>query len=376
MKVAVFGSGSWGVWTALELQSKGVDVTLYDMFGAGNSYSGSGGLTRIIRMVYGNDRIYSELTSKSFSKWDKLSRLVDEELYTETGVLWMLKGEHSKYLDSSKVILEDMGYSLDEISLDASKERFPSINLTDINRVFFESKAGILNASDACKAALYSFIESGGHFVQGKVHVNGDEVILSNTGERIIADKYVFATGSWTRKIFPDLLEKITYVTRQEVFFYKVNNSSLKDVPVWSIIHSDGMDFYGFPPHNDMGIKIAYDMRQEEMDPDTDSRELTWSIEERSRSFASSRFKGLKAPELQDYRVCHYDNSIDGHFIIDFHPTHPDFLVMTGSSGHGFKMGPAIGELAKSMLLQNVKPVETFSFNRFNENTTKKTQYN
>ena len=61
MKIAVIGSGIWGVCTAYHLQKEGLDVDLYDMWGAGNSRSGSGGASRIIRLAYGEDKIYTEL---------------------------------------------------------------------------------------------------------------------------------------------------------------------------------------------------------------------------------------------------------------------------------------------------------------------------
>ena len=53
MKIAVIGSGIWGACTAYHLNKAGADVDLYDMWGAGNSRSGSGGASRIIRLAYG-----------------------------------------------------------------------------------------------------------------------------------------------------------------------------------------------------------------------------------------------------------------------------------------------------------------------------------
>ena len=60
MKVAVIGAGIWGACSAYHLKKEGADVELYDMWGPGNARSGSGGASRIIRLTYGNDKIYTE----------------------------------------------------------------------------------------------------------------------------------------------------------------------------------------------------------------------------------------------------------------------------------------------------------------------------
>ena len=90
MKIVVIGSGIWGACTAYSLRKAGAEVELYDMWGPGNSKSGSGGASRIIRLTYGKDQIYSELTNSSFSFWESLSNKHGKELYIENGMLWLI----------------------------------------------------------------------------------------------------------------------------------------------------------------------------------------------------------------------------------------------------------------------------------------------
>ena len=40
-----------------------------------------------------------------------------------------------------------------------------------------------------------------------------------------------------------------------------------------------------------------------------------------------------------------YTDTLDGHFWIDRHPEIKGLTVGSGGSGHGFKMGPVVGEM-------------------------------
>jgi glycine/D-amino acid oxidase-like deaminating enzyme len=61
--VAVIGAGVFGAWTAWHLARAGKSVLLADAWGPGHSRSSSGGETRIIRLGYGADEIYTRMTN-------------------------------------------------------------------------------------------------------------------------------------------------------------------------------------------------------------------------------------------------------------------------------------------------------------------------
>ena len=117
MKVAVVGSGIWGACSAYQLNKAGVDVELYDMWGAGNSRSGSGGASRIIRLAYGDDKIYTELTNNSFNFWEELSNESERKLYDECGMLWLVSQDDNSYITKSKKHIESVGHNLSLIHI-------------------------------------------------------------------------------------------------------------------------------------------------------------------------------------------------------------------------------------------------------------------
>ena len=71
LHVAVVGAGAFGGWTALALLGRGARVTLFDAWGPGNSRASSGGESRVIRGMYGPDRLYTEWVAYSLEVWQE-----------------------------------------------------------------------------------------------------------------------------------------------------------------------------------------------------------------------------------------------------------------------------------------------------------------
>src|SRR5258708_28383950 len=81
--VVVVGAGAFGAWTAWHLKQRGARVLLLDQHGAGNSRSSSGDESRLIRMSYGADEIYTRASMRSLELWKQ----VCPALFKNTGVL-------------------------------------------------------------------------------------------------------------------------------------------------------------------------------------------------------------------------------------------------------------------------------------------------
>jgi glycine/D-amino acid oxidase-like deaminating enzyme len=381
MKVAVIGAGIWGASSALALQKKGHEVVLIDMWGPANVRSGSGGASRIIRLGYGDDSIYIDLTARSFTLWADILRDGNEDLYQETGLLWLFPQGQADYVVASQNHMVKLGYELVELDLSPARAKYPQISFENISRVFYEPKAGILAASKCCELTTELFIKAGGRYLSGMVTLSGEasEHIKVN-GETLDCDKFIFATGPWTRKLFPGILADCTYVSKQEVYHFSVPGDNMAHFdatvfPTWLEYDPDSPLYYGMPMHMGKGFKIAYDDRSVHFDPDVDDRLINPSQLNRARSFLARRFPALADAPVSYTEVCQYDNSLDGHFIIDQHPTNARFLLMCGSSGHGFKMAPALGELVADHITSEQPLPPEFSLNRFAKPIVKQSQF-
>ena len=89
--VAVIGAGAFGCWSAWHLSRAGASVLLLDAWGPGHSRSSSGGESRIIRMGYGADEIYTRMAMRSLQQWRELFDRAGQTLFHQTGVIWMAR---------------------------------------------------------------------------------------------------------------------------------------------------------------------------------------------------------------------------------------------------------------------------------------------
>src|SRR5215470_18307718 len=107
--VAVIGAGVFGAWTALHLARRGKRVILLEAYGPGHSRSSSGDESRIIRMGYGKDEIYTRWSHRSLGQWKELFAATrNEALFQQTGVLW-LAGENETRINETRATLKKCG---------------------------------------------------------------------------------------------------------------------------------------------------------------------------------------------------------------------------------------------------------------------------
>ena len=96
--VAVIGAGVFGAWTAWHLAKCGQKVALIDAYGPANARASSGGETRIIRMGYGADELYTRWAKQSLAQWKAFFTATRQALFLETGVLWMAGKDDARLL--------------------------------------------------------------------------------------------------------------------------------------------------------------------------------------------------------------------------------------------------------------------------------------
>lgn len=370
LRVAVVGAGAFGGWTALHLRRSGAEVTLLDAWGPGNARASSGGETRVIRTIYGPTQKYVEMAARALALWSAWDRTAARPVYRRTGVLWMT-GHDDSYVQQSLPFLRQVGLEYEELDPQTAAKRWPQINFGGITRVCLEHEGGYLLARLACDEIARELVRIGGAYRQSAVvSIKGDgrrPHVRLNDGTTLTADRFVFACGPWLGRLFPDVIGSRVTPTRQEVFYLGTpagdDRFSDSRTPVW--VDAGERLIYGIPGNLHRGFKVADDTRGPEFDPTDGDRKPSPDLERAVRTFVHRRFPALRDAPVLGSEVCQYENSPDGHFIIDRHPSMSDVWIAGGGSGHGYKMGPAIGEILSKQVLEDAAPDPFFALSRF-----------
>jgi sarcosine oxidase len=366
----VVGAGAFGGWTALALRRAGLRVTLVDAWGAGNSRASSGGETRVIRGVYNGSALYTQMAARSLRLWRSAEREFGQRLFHKTGALWMCADDDA-YVRKSIEPMRAAKLPLEALSLDDARRRFPHMGFDDVRTAYFEPEAGYLSARVACEVVRAHAVTEGVTYRSAWVRpgeVRGGHLVdvQSSDGTRITADHFVFACGPWMGTVFPDVVGRRIVATRQEVFFFGTPAGDSRydpgATPVW--VHIGKRLVYGVPNHERRGVKVADDTAGDEVDPSRLERVPSAEGLARAREIIGARFPALKDAPLVESRVCQYEASSDGDYLIDRHPGLSNTWLVGGGSGHGFKMGPAIGEHVAALVTGKAQPHREFAYAR------------
>ena len=366
--VVVVGAGVFGSWTAHHLQNAGHRVTLIDAWGASHSRASSGGESRLTRAGYGRDAVYTRFAWDSLPQWQALSAVSGLPILIQNGVVFF-SGIEDDYFRGSIDVHRQLGLPIERMDRAQLQSRFPMIDFSGIEVGLFEPRFGALMARRSVQTLVDRFVRAGGEYRIGAalpVRAAGSSLtsVKLRSGEELSADRFVFALGPWLPKIFPDVLGKKIFATRQEVFYFATPPGSRDYLPArmpgWADFNA-GDIFYGFPDLESRGVKFANDKHGVPVDPDTQDRRPTQAAIDEIVAFRDRRFPGLRGAQLIGAEVCQYENSSNGDFLIDMHPSLSNVLLVGGGSGHGFKHGPEVGRYAAARLFDAAKVEPRFS---------------
>lgn len=361
--VIVVGAGVFGAWTATYLRRAGKSVLLVDEMGPGNARASSGGESRMIRSAYGRDAIYTRMARASLLQWRALSRELSLPVFHKTGVLFFFE-QMVDYARDSIAVHQELRLPLEQLDQATMQHRFPAIDFTGVQFGLFEPDFGALMARRGVIEAVRRFVMEGGAYQLARATPGPDGHTVLLNGRREHADAIVYACGPWLPKLFPDVLGQHIFVTRQEVAFIAPPDGDARfeeaQLPGWADF-TGGDLYYGFPNLESRGFKIACDTHGAEFDPDTGDRDISEEGKTLLRAFAERRFPALRGRPFTEFRVCQYENSSNGDFMIDRHPMLDGAFLVGAGSGHGFKHGPEVGRITSELVLGTGTPDPRFS---------------
>jgi sarcosine oxidase len=168
------------------------------------------------------------------------------------------------------------------------------------------------------------------------------------------ADWLVLAAGGWSGKLLHDIELPLT-VERQAVFW--LDPQGERDLyergrfPIYAYEYKPGSICYGFP-RLPRGVKASVMHNGETSDdPATIRRTIDDGDVKPLRAALRPVLPELSAALIREAGTCLFTNTPDHDFIVDFHPLHPQVLISSPCSGHGFKFASVMGEIQAELLM-------------------------
>ena len=355
--VAVVGAGVFGVWIAERLTRAGASVALIDQYGVGHARASSGGETRVTRYSYGGDPLYAEMARESLLAWKELSARAPTPLFYNAGVLWFSPAGDD-YMAKSVAYLAQTNTPHRKMDRRALERTYPQMRFFDGEAGFLEEETGALVAGRgvqtvAAAAKIPVAVAKAG---PPKKSHGAFEPAPGVTAKRL-----VYACGPWLPRVFPKLLSAKIAATRQEVLHFGPAAGDARFappmLPVWADFNAGDL-VYGIPDLEGQGFKFCFGGVGVEIDPDTEDRRVAPETIAKARAYLARRFPDLKDAPLVHSRVCQYENSWNSDLVLDRHPEIEDVWIAGGGSGHGFKLGPAVGRYLAERIADPSKPAE------------------
>ncbi|MFZ0668408.1 MAG: FAD-dependent oxidoreductase [Acidimicrobiales bacterium] len=368
VEFAVIGGGLVGVSVTRALALRGHEVVLLEQSTVGNERAGSKGTTRIFRFGY-DDPLYVSMAMASKPMWRELETESGRTLLTDTGQM-----SFGPDLDLLKAAMAAAGAPFEEIDLAEVRTRAPGLNVADpvgdpaagesATTVVFEPESGVLAADQCLRALRQSALSAGASIREGSRVVSisehservqlwaesGGDVHDESGGDidEISASCVIACPGPWTAGLLATIGIGLRLVaTLEQAVHLSPITGKWSDVPVF--IERQSPWVYGLPaasPGSGL-LKVALHHAGPIADPDRtpldpDPRLIAVIADHAARLLPSYHHEPVSTER------CFYDTTPDEDFVLD---RIGRVVIGAGTSGHGFKFGPLLGEMLADLAL-------------------------
>jgi sarcosine oxidase len=369
----VVGLGAMGSAVSYQLATHGFKILGLEQFSLNHTNGSSHGKTRIIRTAYFEHPAYVPLVQRAFELWLQLQSESGERLIEMTGGL-MFGLPESALVSGAIASAKQHNLAFETLASNQVRDRFPMFEPHADEVAVYEKKAGMLFPEMCIQTHAKLTEKSGGtlHYDEPVTRwkAGREGVAITTTKGSYTAKFVIFASGPWITELVPDAGLPLQ-CERQTVFWFEPKGSNALfrpgRMPVFMWQTKDSSYFYGLPDIGD-GVKAARHHGGELTLPSQVRRVVTEQDEAPVKNFLTDRIP-MAAGIRKSSSTCLYTNTPDSHFIIDFHPLHPNVVITSPCSGHGFKFSSVIGELVREMIETGgtALDVSLFTINRFNK---------
>lgn len=354
-RIAVVGTGTAGSMALWALARRGVPAVGFDAYAPGHDRGAAGGESRIFRTAYKEGPAYVPLLQRAHELWRELERTASVPLLTLSGGLTIGAADDP---DVRTVIECAEKFDLDHEVLgpDEAARRYPEHPVRDGEVAVLDQVAGVLRPEPAVLAAATTAERLGATVRRySPVHAvtpRDDGVAVRTDDGEDTFDHVVLAPGAWapTHALLGYVPLEAHQITTCWFPAREPERYALDRMPI--VIRCGAPGFSCFPAVDGVSIKVSvhHGERPRIRTPDYLPRSAGADILQAARDTVRELMPGLHPDPIRigTYADCF---TPDHHGLVGPLPNHRNVTVLGGFSGHGFKLSPAIGEVAAQLVL-------------------------
>lgn len=370
-EVVIIGGGVIGASIIFHLAEAGLtDVVLLEknQLAAGSTALSAGGF----RMQF-SDAINIALAQRSIAAFENFAQRPGGQIdMHQVGYLFLLDNPADVEVFQRNVVLQNsMGVPSRMLTPAEAAELSPLADMTGILAATFCPKDGHCSPEGVVQGYAVAAREFGARVMQfcsvtGIEHHSGKIAAVHTAKGTIETSTVVCAAGPWSAQVGTMVGVDLPVAPLSRPIWYTEPMPSRPATVPMTIDFTTGFYFHS------EGEGLLFGMADPNQAPGFDAPTRSDWLEQVAEVVAR------RAPALLEVGVAggwdgFYEVSPDHNALIGEFERPSRFLYATGFSGHGFQLGPAVGEVMRDLVLRRIPPVDAsgFAVERFAAGTSR-----
>jgi len=354
--VAVIGTGVIGAMAAWRLAARGARVIALDRYAAGHDRGASAGESRIFRTVYKEGGAYVPLLRRARALWRELETASGRAILTDTGCLTIGRADHPDLIAVRECATDhDLPHEI--LAAQAIRRRYPQHRVDDDEIALLDPQAGVLRPEVGVQAALAAAADAGAEILPyhrvRDIDRRGTGWRIGTDGRQVDADWIVLAPGPWAPQtpLLSDLPVRVEQLTACWFAARDPGSVAPQAFPVGVRRHTEA-GFSFFPCLDGVSVKvIPHHLPRPVLDgADALPRTRDTGFVRAASAAVARLLPGLVPHPI---RIGTYSDGYtpDHDALVGPVPGQDTAIVLTGFSGHGYKLAPVFGQIAADLVL-------------------------
>jgi sarcosine oxidase, subunit beta len=355
-EVGIVGGGVHGASAAYHLAQRGVSTVLFER---GAAAGGPTGRSSAVCRAYYTDPFLARVARESLDMFADFAAHTGgrDAGFRRTSALFLHGDDDVEEVTRTAAALRAIGTGVDVLDPPAVRERYPRLDVAGLGCAAVEHGAGYADPVDTTVGLLSRARELGAH-VRLNTEVTGltsigraGTIVHLADGEEVAVTRLLLAAGPWTGRLARMLEVELPLTVERHV----VATCAWGDAePVPFAFADVPGGYYARPELDDTFLLGPLTAEPPIEDPDRFDERIHDDEVERLVAAAVRRIPSLDGLQPRGGWASLYDVSPDWQPVIG--TVAPCVVVDAGTSGHGFKLAPALGRYVADLVLGEPDP--------------------